>query len=71
MQAVEGVQEIVELYQDDYAIHAYRKRADGQWAFAMVHGRDASLRLESVGLDLPVSEIYQFVDPPLAEEEAT
>jgi len=37
-------------------------RRNGQWTFAPVIGLDASLDLQSVGLAVPLSEIYQFVD---------
>lgn len=61
LQAVDGVQEIVELYQDDFAAHIYRLMPDGAWTFESVDGEDAALRLESIGLDLPLAEIYAFV----------
>ena len=66
MRAAESEQEVVGFHRDNHAMHAYRKRADGQWAFEVVHG-SAALRPESVGL--PAAEIYQFVDPPLALAE--
>ena len=68
MRAAEGEQEVVEFYRHNHAMHAYRKRADGQWAFEVVHG-SAALRPESVGLGPPAAEMHQFVDPPLAEDD--
>ena len=67
MRAAEGEQEVVEFYRHNHAMHAYRKRADGQWAFEVVHG-SAALQPEPVGLGLPAAEIYQFIAPPLAED---
>lgn len=61
VQAVEGVQEIVELFQEDFAAHVYRLTSDG-WIFETLGGPDAILRLTSVGLEMPLSEIYQFAD---------
>lgn len=60
LQEVEGVREIVEIYQDEMAVHIYRKAADGSWAFEAAGGPDAVLRLASVGLELPLAEIYEF-----------
>jgi hypothetical protein len=64
LQDVEGVQEIVEIYQDEAAIHIYRREDSGQWPFDSVDGSDAILSLRSVGLDVPLSEIYEFVVIP-------
>jgi Uma2 family endonuclease len=61
LQDVEGVREIVEIYQDEAAIHVYRRGADGDWRFLVVNGVDAMLPLESVGLGIPLAEIYQWV----------
>ncbi len=60
LQEVEGVAEIVELYQDEMAAHIYRRDADGAWSFAAIGGDDAILELRSVGLNVPMAEIYEF-----------
>ncbi len=65
LQEVEGVREIVEVYQGEMAAHIYRKAADGSWVFEAVGGPDAVLRLASVGLELPLAEVYEFA--PAAE----
>ncbi len=64
MQAVEGIEELVEIFQADYAIHVYRRLPGGAWSFEALGGRDATLRLESLGLTLPLAEIYALVDLP-------
>lgn len=72
LQAVEGALEIVELYQSERACHIYRRQPDGSWNFEAQDGTDAILQLTSVGLAVPLSEIYAFAD--LAEpgsDEAT
>ena len=61
LQDVEGVQEIVEIYQDEASLHLYRREDGGQWSFDAVDGLDAVLSLKSIGLDIPLSEIYEFV----------
>ena len=68
MQAVEGIQELVEIYQDDFAIHAYRLMPGGAWAFEALEGEDAVLRLESLGIELPLAEIYVAARPPGADD---
>ena len=72
LQEVEGVQEIVEVYQDEMAAHVYRKTADGSWAFEALGGPDAALKLASVGLEIPLAEIYEFapLGGPSRGEEA-
>jgi len=64
MQAVEGVRELVEIYQDDYAAHVYRLQPGGSWSFEALGGEDAVLRLESIGIEFPLAEIYAFVSLP-------
>lgn len=63
LQVVEGVREIVEIYQDEYALHVYRLAPDGSWGFEAIGGRDATLHLASVGIDIPLAEIYVFTIP--------
>ena len=71
LQEVEGVREIVEVYQDEMAAHVYRKAADGTWSFEAVGGSDAVLKLAGAGLELPLAEIYEFapVGEPSPGEE--
>jgi Uma2 family endonuclease len=61
LQAVEGVREIVELFQDDFAAHVYRLAGDG-WVFEALGGAEAVLRLESLGIEIAMAEIYAFAD---------
>ncbi len=68
IQAVEGMQEIVEVYQDDYAVHVYRLLPSGAWAFEALGGEDAALRLDSLGFEIPLAEIYAFVSLPRPAE---
>ena len=66
-QDVEGVQEIVEIYQSQPSVHLYRKGAEGEWMFEAVDDMEGVLRLRSLGIDLPLAEIYDSVD--FAESE--
>jgi Uma2 family endonuclease len=71
LQAVEGVREIVEIYQGEPAIHVYRWAGEGSWRFASVRGLDAVLRLESVGIAVPLAEIYELIAFGEGPEAAT
>lgn len=71
LQAVEGAEEIVELYQSERACHVYRRRPDGTWSFEAQGGSDAILKLPSVGLTIPLSDIYAFADLPEADAAAS
>jgi Uma2 family endonuclease len=65
LQDVEGVQEIVEIYQFEAAVHVYRRAGDGvSWAFEALGGLEAVLRLDSLGVEVPLAEIYDGVEPP-------
>jgi Uma2 family endonuclease len=63
LQDIEGVMEIVELYQADVAAHVYRRAGD-VWTFETIEGMDAMLDLRSIGVQIPLSEIYEFVGEP-------
>ena len=62
LQDIEGVREVVEIYQGEPAIHLYRRVAEGDWRFVPISGLGATLTLESVGLEVPLAEIYQWVE---------
>lgn len=62
-QDVEGVREIIEIHQADVAAHIYRRLDDGEWSFTPIGGDEAVLSLTSIGTELPMSEIYEFVQP--------
>jgi hypothetical protein len=70
LQAVEGAQEIVELYQSERACHVYRRQSDETRSFEAHGGTEAVLQLPSVGLALPLSEIYPFAELPEAGADA-
>ena len=71
LQQVEGVAEIIELFQDDYAAHVYRLMPGNPaaWTFEAVGGADASITLASAGLELPLTEIYAFARLPASDDE--
>ena len=60
LQAVEGVREIVEIYQDEMLAHAYRRQEAG-WVFESIAGPDAQVALPSVGITVPLTALYERV----------
>jgi Uma2 family endonuclease len=60
LQAVEGVQEIVEIFQDEMLVHAYRRQGSS-WTFEWIAGPDAAIQLHSVGLMVPLASLYDRV----------
>ncbi|MGD0109388.1 MAG: Uma2 family endonuclease [Rhodopila sp.] len=62
LQAVEGVQEIVEIFQDEMLAHTYRRQGTS-WTFQSIAGPDATLELQSVGLTVPLAALYDRVTP--------
>jgi Uma2 family endonuclease len=65
VQEVKSVTEIVEIYQEQVALHVYRKTASGTWDFSQKGGANAVLDLFGAGdhLSIPLSEIYEFAMP--------
>lgn len=62
LQAVEGVEEIVEIFQDEMLVHAYRRHG-AVWTFESISGSDAEVALPSVGISLPLAALYEQVLP--------
>ena len=60
LQAVEGVLEIVEIYQDEMLAHTYW-RQDAGWVFESIAGPDAQVALPSVGIVVPLAALYERV----------
>jgi Uma2 family endonuclease len=60
LQAVEGVQEILEVFQDEMLAHAYRWQ-DAGWLFESIAGPNAQIALPSVGITVPLAALYERV----------
>jgi Uma2 family endonuclease len=58
--AIPSMREVVELAQDRMWAFVVRRTDDG-WVEEIVEGPDARLRLESVGLDIPLADLYRTV----------
>jgi Uma2 family endonuclease len=62
LQDVEGIQGIVELFQGESSAHMYQKEATDTWSFDAIDDLEATLSLRSVGIEIPLSEVYEFVE---------
>ena len=60
--AIPSVQEIVLVDQNYHYCEIHRRLDDGRWLTDLVRFPDARLRLESVGLDLPLAALYANVE---------
>ena len=58
---VEGVTEIVEVYQHTMAAHVHRRSSNGTWSFSSVSGPDDNIELESLGISIPLGELYDGI----------
>lgn len=67
---VDGVREIVEVVQDEYVcrIHRWRDEIDG-WQMEEITGARNTLRLASLGIEIPFEDVYDGVLP--AEQTPT
>ena len=68
--ALPSVQEIVLIDQAQPFVEIHRRAGQDQWLTELLRGTDAVLRLDSVGLALPLAMLYTnvaFEDDPAAE----
>jgi Uma2 family endonuclease len=61
---LDSVDEYVMVSQNAAWVDVYTRQADGNWLFQPVHGPGAVVRLSSLDVALPLSEIYAGVDFP-------
>lgn len=69
-QGIESFQEYLLVEQDRPHVTRYVRQPDGQWLRADIIGLESGVRIETLGVDLQLSEIYRMIKFP-AEEEAT
>lgn len=68
-QAVESFQEYLLVEQNRPHVTRYLRQPDGQWLRADIIGLESSVKLESLGVELPLSEIYRLIKFPEMETE--
>lgn len=60
-QAIESLQEYLLIAQDRPHVTRYVRQPDDQWLRADIIGLESAVKLESLGVVLPLSEIYRMV----------
>ena len=64
---IDSLQEYVLVSQSQPRVEVYQRRSDGKWNYSDASGLTSSITLESVGITLPLSEIYLRVEFPPPE----
>ena len=67
-QAIESLQEYVLVSQEVPVVECFRRKGEA-WEHHLIVGLEAVLRLESVGCEIPLAEIYERVQFPEEDEE--
>jgi Uma2 family endonuclease len=66
-QAIESFQEYLLVEQTRAHITRYVRQADGQWLRADIIGLETEVKLESLGVTLPLSGVYRMIKFPAGE----
>lgn len=61
---IESLQEHVLVWQDMAVVESFLRQPDGSWRMTIFQGPEAVAKLTSVGVDLPLSDIYDGVTFP-------
>jgi Uma2 family endonuclease len=67
-QAIESFQEYLLVAQDRPHVTRYVRQPDDQWLRADIIGLESAVKLESLGVVLPLSEIYRMIKFPAESE---
>ena len=68
---IESLRAYVLISQTDVHAEVYSRQADGSWLLREAKGLDGVLSIPSIGIDLPLSEIYDRVDFTAAPAETS
>ena len=69
-QAIESFQEYLLVEQERAHVIRYRRQPDNRWVRSDVIGMESSVELESLGITVSLSEIYQMIEFPVPETDA-
>ncbi len=61
-----SLEEYVLIAQDEPRVDVFRRAADNRWVLTFYEGHQATIPIESAGVELPLSEIYDRVKMPSA-----
>jgi Uma2 family endonuclease len=68
-QNVATLQEYVLVAQEEKRVEKFARQADGTWIFSAVSGDAGVMRLQSIGCELPLAELYQRVEFPVEQSK--
>ncbi len=68
---LESLKEYVLISQDSPLVEVFERFDDGGWRFDVCKGIDATMRLRSVGIEVPLAEIYAGVEFVAESSEPT
>lgn len=68
---IESLREYVLVSQKEAVVERFQRNHDNTWTLTESRGLDATLTLNSAGITIPLSEIYDKVDLTAAETEST
>lgn len=58
---IESLRDYVLISQDEPLVEHYARQADGRWSLDAVGGLESTARLETIGVELPLAELYAKV----------
>jgi Uma2 family endonuclease len=58
---LESLQEYVLVWQSEPRVEIYRRQPAGDWLLSEVSGLDSTCRFDSLGCQVPLSDIYRYV----------
>jgi Uma2 family endonuclease len=61
------LEEYVITAQDEPRVESFLRRPDGTWRFAYWNGLEGAINLPSLGIDIPMAEIYARIEFPMPE----
>lgn len=67
-QQIDRLEEYVLVDQFSPTVHILRRKEDGDWGMKIVHGLHATIKLQSLGISIPLSAIYDRVIFPETKE---
>ncbi len=62
--AIETLKDYILVEQDKVRVEHYTRAADGAWTFRAYEQLDDQLKLDSIGVSLPLARIYDRVELP-------
>jgi Uma2 family endonuclease len=61
---IDSLREYILVDQDQVRIEQYTRQADDTWTLHDYQGRDAEMKIESIGVSIPLRRIYDRVELP-------